>query len=311
MEVSSLKNNRMNVRKKRSAIEKKQNRLFFAYIAPWLAGFTCLTLFPMCYSLYLSFTDSAIGDAGALVGICNYVEVFFRDAKFWMAVKNTFLYVVAFVPVSMIFGIGIAMVLNQNLKGRGIFRVAFYIPSICAGVAVTLLWGWIFSPDYGLLNYLLSLLGIQGPKWLMDPNWSMFSIILINLWTQGNMIIIFLAGLQDIPQSLYESASIDGASWRQRIRNITLPLLTPTLYFNMLLGMIGAFQMFNQPYLLTRGTSGEESTYTYMLHTYNYAFRYGKTGYACALAWILLLVIFAVTFIMQKSSRRWVHYMDD
>lgn len=299
------------VRRKHSAIERKQNRLFFTYIAPWLVGFLCLTLFPMCYSLYLSFTDSAIGDAGVFTGIRNYMEIFIKDAKFWMSAKNTILYVIVFVPVSMIFGIAIAMVLNQNLKGRGIFRVAFYIPSICAGVAVTLLWGWIFSPDYGLLNYLLSLVGIKGPKWLMDPNWAMFSIILINLWTQGNMIIIFLAGLQDIPTSLYESASIDGASWLQKTRNITLPLLTPTLYFNMLLGMIGAFQMFNQPYLLTKGTSGEDATYTYMLHTYNYAFRYGKTGYACALAWVLLLTIFLMTFVVQKSSRRWVHYMDE
>lgn len=299
------------VRRKHSAIERKQNRLFFTYIAPWLVGFVCLTLFPMCYSLYLSFTDSAIGDAGVFTGVRNYMEVFGQDAKFWMSAKNTILYVIVFVPVSMIFGIAIAMVLNQNLKGRGIFRVAFYIPSICAGVAVTLLWGWIFSPDYGLLNYLLSLVGIKGPKWLMDPNWAMFSIILINLWTQGNMIIIFLAGLQDIPTSLYESAGIDGASWLQKTRNITLPLLTPTLYFNMLLGMIGAFQMFNQPYLLTKGTSGEDATYTYMLHTYNYAFRYGKTGYACALAWVLLLTIFLMTFVVQKSSRHWVHYMDE
>lgn len=298
-------------RMKSSAILRKQNRLFFTYISPWLIGFIGLTLFPMCYSLYLSFTDSAIGDAGSLIGLKNYLEVFLKDEKFWMAVKNTVIYVITFVPISMVFGIAVAMILNQNLKGRGIFRVAFYIPSICAGVAVTLLWGWIFSPDYGLLNYMLSIFGIKGPKWLLDPNWAMFSIILINLWTQGNMIIIFLAGLQDIPQSLYESASIDGASWWQKTRNITLPLLTPTLYFNMLLGMIGAFQMFNQPYLLTKGTSGEEATYTYMLHTYNFAFRYGKTGYACALAWVLLLAIFAVTFLMQKSSGHWVHYMDE
>lgn len=298
-------------KKCRSAIAKKQNLLFFTYISPWLIGFCCLTLFPMCYSLFLSFTDSAVGDAGSIIGLKNYIEIFTQDPKFLLSVKNTIVYVVCFVPISMVFGITIAMILNQDLRGRGIFRVAFYIPSICAGVAVTLLWGWIFSPDYGLLNYILSLFGIQGPKWLMDPNWAMFSIILINLWTQGNMIIIFLAGLQDIPQTLYESASIDGASWWQKTRKITLPLLTPTLYFNMLLGMISAFQMFNQPFLLTRATSGEDATYTYMLHTYNFAFRYGRTGYACALAWILLIAIFAITFVVQKSSKRWVHYMDE
>lgn len=307
-----MKNNRKEGGgRKRSAIVKRQNRLFFLYISPWLIGFLGLTLFPMCYSLYLSFTDSAIGDSGMWIGMKNYLDILSADDKFRSAIRNTVIYVCAFVPLSMIFGISIAMILNQNLKGRGIFRVAFYIPSICAGVAVTLLWGWIFSPEYGLLNYLLSLIGVQGPKWLLDPKWAMFSIVLINLWTQGNTIIIFLAGLQDIPQSLYESASIDGASWWQKTRNITLPLLTPTLYFNMLLGMIGAFQMFNQPFLLTRGTSGESATYTYMMHTYNFAFRYGRTGYACALAWILLLAIFAVTFVVQKSSKGWVHYMDE
>lgn len=297
--------------KKSSALTRRSTRQFFIYIMPWLIGFLGLTLFPMVFSLYLSFTDSAIGDSANFIGLKNYINIFTNDDKFWQSVRNTLRYAVVFVPLSTILNIAIAMVLNQKIKGRGLFRVAFYIPSVCAGVAVTLLWGWIFNPDFGILNYLLSLFGIDGPAWLVDPKWSMTAIIIVNLWTQGNTIIIYLAGLQDIPTSLYESAMIDGASWWKRTTKITIPLLTPTIYFNVLLGCIGAFQMFNEPYLLTRGLPGEETTYTYMLNAYNYAFRYGNNGYACALCWVMLVVILAFTLIYQRSSKHWVHYSSE
>lgn len=295
--------------KKTSTFAQRENRQFFLYISPWLLGFVGLTIFPMLYSLVLAFSNSTIGDISELVGFDNFIFAFTQDENFLPAIKNTALYTVMFVPASLIMGIAIAMTLNQNLRGRGFFRVAFYIPSICAGVAVTLLWGWIFNPSFGLLNYGLSIFGIQGPGWLTDPNWSMISIVIMNLWTQGNMIIIFLAGLQDIPEALIESAKIDGASFWKRTFHVTLPILSPTIFFNLILSMIGALQMFNQPFILTQG-GPTNSTYVYMLHVYNHAFRYGKLGYACALAWLLLVCILIITGLVLKSSKHWVHYSD-
>lgn len=300
--------NKKTAANRESALARRRTRSFFTYIMPWLIGFLGLTLFPMLFSLYLSFTDSSIGAASNFIGFENYINIFKIDPDFWRAVRNTLAYVGVFVPLSTIFNITIAMVLNQKLKGRGLYRVAFYIPSVCAGVAVTLLWGWIFNADYGILNSFLSWFGIEGPSWLVDPKWSMWAIVIVNLWTQGNTIIIYLAGLQDIPVSLYESAQIDGATWWQKTRKITLPLLTPTIYFNVLLCLIGASQMFNQPYLLTKGLPGEETTYTYMMHTYNNAFRFGNNGYACALSWILLVTILCFTLIYQSTSKYWVNY---
>lgn len=295
--------------KKITTFAQRENRQFFLYIAPWLIGFLGLTVFPMLYSLILAFSNSTIGDISELIGFENFIFAFTQDENFLPAIGNTLGYSLMFVPLSLIMGIAIAMILNQKLRGRGFFRVAFYIPSICAGVAVTLLWGWIFNPSFGLLNYGLSLFGIEGPGWLSDPNWSMLSIVIINLWTQGNMIVIFLAGLQDIPEHLLESAKIDGASFWKRTFHVTLPILSPTIFFNLILSLIGAFQMFNQPFILTQG-GPTNSTYVYMLHIYNYAFRYGKLGYACALAWLLLVFILVVTGIIIKSSRHWVHYSD-
>lgn len=297
---------------KRLKLHGRKNLLFFIYISPWLIGFIGLTVFPMTYSFILSFTDSTIGDISNFIGLKNYINAFTADKLFYKSISNTLYYVALYVPISLITGIATAMILNQKLRGRGFFRVAFYVPSICAGVAVTLLWGWIFSPSFGLLNYYLSFLGIQGPGWLNDPKWAMISIMIMNLWTQGNTIIIFLAGLQDIPEQLYESAKIDGASWKDRTVHITLPMLSPTLFFNLVLGLIAAFQMFNQPFILTKGTGGPvDATYVYMLNTYNSAFRYGNIGYACALAWLLLAFIFAVTMAVVKSSKFWVHYSEE
>ena len=297
---------------KKRNLQARKNRLFFLFISPWLIGFVGITVFPMIYSLLLSFSDSRIGTFTNFVGFQNFVHAFTGDRLFFTSIRNTLYYVVVFVPVSMITGIGIAMVLNQKLRGRSFYRVAFYIPSICAGVAVTILWGWIFNPSFGLLNYYLSFVGIEGPGWLSDPSWAMISIIIMNLWTQGNTIIIFLAGLQDIPEQLYESAMIDGASWWRRTMRITLPMLSPTLFFNLVLGLIAAFQMFNQPFILTGGTGGPvDSLYVYMLAVYNNAFRFGNMGYATALAWMLLVFIFAVTMLVVKSSKYWVYYSED
>lgn len=288
---------------------QRENRQFFLYISPWLIGFLGLTIFPMLYSLVLAFSNSTIGDLSQFIGFENFTAAFTKDDNYLKSIQNTLYYTAVFVPLSLLMGIGIAMILNQKLAGRGFFRVAFYVPSICAGVAVTLLWGWIFNPSFGLLNYGFSLFGIEGPGWLSDPKWAMVSIVIMNLWTQGNMIVIFLAGLQDIPEQLLESAKMDGASWWQRTLHVTLPLLTPTIFFNLILSIIGSLQMFNQPFILTEG-GPMNATYVYMLHVYNNAFRYGKLGYACALAWLMLVFILGLTAIVIKSSKFWVHYSE-
>lgn len=290
-------------------LARGDERAFLWFIAPWLVGFLLLTLFPMLYSLYLSLTNSSIGNVSTFVGLANYQAAFTTDPQFLVSVTRTLEYMLKFVPLSLVFCLSIAMMLNQKVPFKGLFRVAFYIPSICAGVAVILLWGWILNPSFGLLNLGLARLGIEGPGWLGDPKWSMSSIVLINLWSQGNMIIIFLAGLQDIPESLYESANIDGANWRQKTLHITLPTISPSIFFNLILSIIAATQMFSQVYILTSG-GPINSTYVYMLHIFNNAFKYGKMGYACALGWILLMVILIMTLLIFKSGKHWVHYAE-
>ena len=296
--------------RKTGRLQARRTRQFFLYIAPWLVGFLLVTVFPMMYSLVLSFTDSSIGKIGNFVGLKNYIHAFTGDRLFYTAIKNMVRYAAMFVPLALLFALGIAMILNQKIRGRGLFRVCFYVPSICAGVAVTLLWGWMLSPSFGLVNYYLSFLGIQGPGWLSDMKWAMFSIVLTNLWTQGNMIVIFLAGLQDIPEHLYESARIDGANWWNRFRHVTLPMLSPTLFFNLVLTLISALQMFNQVYILTEG-GPVDATYVYMLHVYNNAFRYGRMGVASTLSWLLLVFIFVVTMLVVGTSKFWVHYAEE
>lgn len=176
-----------------------------------------------------------------------------------------------------------------------------------SGIAVTMLWGWIFNPQFGLLNYVLSIAGITGPNWLSDEKWAMPAIIIMSMWTIGNSVIILLAGLQDIPEQLYESAQIDGADFFVTVTRITVPLVTPTLFFNLIMGLIGAFQVFMQAYVLTQG-GPNNATYTYMLHLYNSAFKYTEMGYASTLAWILFIIILSLTLIINRTSKYWVHY---
>ena len=219
----------MKTKKKPSKMARREARNFYIYIAPWLAGFIVLTLYPMLYSLYLSFTDMNLAGKGKIVGFENWVYAFTKDPLFFKAFGNTLKYVVMFVPSSIFLAFFIALLLSKKVKGLGFFRTAFYVPYITSGVSVTILWGWIFNRDYGIINYVLSLVGIKGPNWLGDQKIAMISIVILSLWTIGNNIIIMLAGIQDIPTSYYESAQIDGAGPIRQIFSITLPLCTPTI----------------------------------------------------------------------------------
>ena len=290
-------------------MKRREARNFYLYTAPWLIGFFVLTLYPIVYSFYLMFTDMNLTGVGKFIGLENLKYAFTDDPLFIKAFINTLKYVVMFVPSSIILAFFVALLLSKKVKGLGFFRTAFYIPYITSGVAVTILWGWIYQNDYGIINYVLSLFGIKGVNWLGDKNIAMISIVILSLWTIGNNIIIMLAGIQDIPQSYYESAQIDGAGAIRQIFSITLPLCTPTIYFNLIVTIIAAFQVFQQPLILTNG-GPLNSTYTAAIHMYNNGFLYGKMGYASMMAWSLFVVIMVITLVVISTSKYWVFYDD-
>ena len=290
-------------------MKRREARNFYLYTAPWLIGFFVLTLYPIVYSFYLMFTDMNLTGVGKFIGLENLKYAFTDDPLFIKAFINTLNYVVMFVPSSIILAFFVALLLSKKVKGLGFFRTAFYIPYITSGVAVTILWGWIYQKDYGIINYVLSLFGIKGVNWLGDKNIAMISIVILSLWTIGNNIIIMLAGIQDIPQSYYESAQIDGAGAIRQIFSITLPLCTPTIYFNLIVTIIAAFQVFQQPLILTNG-GPLNSTYTAAIHMYNNGFLYGKMGYASMMAWSLFVVIMVITLVVISTSKYWVFYDD-
>lgn len=290
-------------------MKRREARNFYLYTAPWLIGFFVLTLYPIVYSFYLMFTDMNLTGVGKFIGLENLKYAFTDDPLFIKAFINTLKYVVMFVPSSIILAFFVALLLSKKVKGLGFFRTAFYIPYITSGVAVTILWGWIYQKDYGIINYVLSLFGIKGVNWLGDKNIAMISIVILSLWTIGNNIIIMLAGIQDIPQSYYESAQIDGAGAIRQIFSITLPLCNPTIYFNLIVTIIAAFQVFQQPLILTNG-GPLNSTYTAAIHMYNNGFLYGKMGYASMMAWSLFVVIMVITLVVISTSKYWVFYDD-
>jgi len=294
---------------RRSKLEKRNARNFYIYISPWLLGFLVLTVYPMISSLYLSFTNTVLSGGSSFIGFQNFVHAFTVDTQFWISFQNTVCYVLLFVPLSLIISFFLGWLLSQKIRGLRWFRTIFYIPYITAGVAITILWGWIFNGNYGLINYLLSVLGIRGPDWLGDKNLALICIVVMSLWSIGNNVVIMLAGIQDIPVSYYESAQIDGASTFRQIRSITLPLSTPTIYFNLIIGVIFSFQLFNQPYILTQG-GPVDATRTVSMVIFQNAFQFSRMGYASSVAWTLFVVIMAFTLLIQLSSRKWVFYDD-
>jgi len=282
---------------------------FYAFIAPWLVGFLVLTVYPMLESFRLSLTDTGFSGSGGYIGFTNFITAFTADTRYWISFRNTLVYVLMFVPLNLILSFFLGWLLSRKIRCLGFFRSVFYIPYLTAGVAVTIMWGWLFNGSYGLINYALSMFGISGPNWLGDKNTALMCIVLMNLWSIGNNILIMLSGIQDIPQSYYESAEIDGASTFRQIFSITIPLSTPTIFFNLVIGVINALQLFNQPYILTDG-GPVDSTRTMSMLVFQNAFEYGKMGYASAVAWTLFVAIMAITLIIQSTSRKWVFYGD-
>jgi multiple sugar transport system permease protein len=262
---------------------------------------------PILASLYLSFNDYAIIAPAEWVGLANFRRMFTGDNLFWKSLWNTAYYVFAGVPLRIVFAFTLATLLNTGIRARLFYRVAYYMPSIIPGVASAVLWIILLNPRLGLINLVLSLLGIDGPNWLGSPDWSKPALIMMSLWGVGGSMVIYLAGLQGIPDSLYEAADIDGASQWRKFWSVTIPLMTPTILYNLILQIIGSFQVFGSAFIMTRG-GPLNSTLFYMLHLYNFAFQYFRMGYASALAWVLFLIIICFTLITLRSSQAWVFY---
>jgi multiple sugar transport system permease protein len=281
----------------------------YLFLAPWLIGFFGLTLGPALASLYLSFTDFDLLGSPKWVGAANYVRIATSDAKFVSAMHVTFLYVALAVPLKLAFALMVAMVLNKGIRGLPLYRAMFYLPSLIgASVAIAVLWRQLFAGD-GLLNQFLLLFGIRGPSWISDPDTSLYTLVALSVWQFGSPMIIFLAGLRQIPKDVFEAAEIDGASRNQQFWRITLPMLTPVIFFNGVVQTIDAFKAFTPAFIISGGTGGPiDSTLFYTLYLYQEAFAYFRMGYAAALAWILVVIIAAFTALAFLSSRYWVHY---
>ena len=281
----------------------------YTFIVPWVLGFLIFTLGPMVASLYFSMTEYNMLRPPRWSGLMNYRRMFFDDPLFWKSVLVTIRYVVMRVPIGVIAALCGAIILNQHVQGRVIFRALFFIPSITPGVVAILVWGYLLNPRYGPVNTMLGRIGIEGPGWLSDPKWAVPSLAMLGLWGSigGQQAIIFLSALQDIPRSYYEAAEVDGANWFRLQWHITLPMLTPAIFFAIVMSIIGTFQAFTAAYVGTRGGPAY-ATYFYVLHLYEKAFRHFEMGYASALAWFLAFVLLVLTLIQTKWSARWVYY---
>ena len=281
----------------------------YLFLSPWLIGFVGLTLGPALVSLYLSFTDFDLLSNPRWIGAANYARIATSDAKFVAAMHVTFVYVALAVPLKLIFALMVAVILNKGISGLPLYRALFYLPSLIgASVAVAVLWRQLFAGD-GLLNQALAPFGIRGPSWISDPDTSLYTLVALSIRQFGSPMIIFLAGLRQIPKDIYEAAQIDGANPRQQFWKITLPLLTPVIFFNGVVQTIDAFKAFTPAFIISGGTGGPiDSTLFYTLYLYQEAFAHFRMGYAAALAWVLVVIIAAFTALAFLSSRYWVHY---
>jgi multiple sugar transport system permease protein len=291
-----------------TALERRKVRLGLLFCAPWLIGLSVFLIYPLLAALYYSLCDYSVLLPPVFVGFDNYVELF-QDRLFWKSLWNTTFFALGSVGLSVVMALTLAILLNSKVKGLSFYRTAFFLPSLMPLVAGSILWFIMYKGEGGIINTLLHQIGIEGPAWLADPNWSKPAIIFMSAWGAGNAMVIFLAGLQDVPVSLYEAAIIDGASWLQRLFNVTLPMISPVIYFNVVMGIIGGFQAFAQALIMTDATGApEQSTLFYVLQLYNVGFQDLRMGYASAMAWVLFIIILGLTFVATQLSKRWVTY---
>ncbi len=288
--------------------ERRRLRIGLLFASPWIIGFLGFTLYPIIASFYYSLhVFTTFDQPMQWVGFANYWELLGQDNLFWGSLYNTVYMVVFGVPFHVVLAVTLALFLNLNLRGVAIYRTIYYLPTIVPVVATSVLWLWIFNPEYGLINAALSVVGIRGPGWLTDPALAKPALILMGGWTIGGTVVIFLAGLQDISKQLYEAAMIDGAGAWQRVLYVTLPMLSPVIFFNVIIAVIGGFQIFTEAFIMTSG-GPLDSTLFYALYLYRNAFQFFKMPYASAMAWILFLVVVTATLLIFRTSVRLVYY---
>lgn len=295
--------------KKKIGHERRKLFLGLAFISPWMIGFLAFTLYPLLASLYYSFTNYSLFGSPKWIGLENYINLF-SDPKFYKSLGNTLIFSVIVVPASIVLALGLAILLNNKLRGNSIYRTLIFMPSVVPAVASAVVWIWILSPQWGLLNGALRLIHLQGPPWLSSPDWAKPALLIITLWMIGSDMVLYLAGLQEIPLDYYEAAELDGATAWQKTIYIVVPLLTPIMFFHLINAFIWSFQYFSIPYIISVQGSGQpaNSLLFYPLYLYQNAFRYLKMGYASAMAWLLFLLVMVCTIIILRSSKSWVNY---
>lgn len=294
-------------------IRRADQFTFWLFAGPALAGFVAFSLWPMLYSLWLSFCQYEVIAPPRFIGLRNYIHLFYYDAAFWPSVKVTLMFTLVQVPLSIIAALAFALLLNQPVRARGFWRAIYFLPSILPQAAYAVIFGYIFQGDGGLLNRLLALVGIEGQPWTMSSDWALPVLIAMSLWSFGYPMVIFLAGLQNVPRELHEAAHIDGAGTWARFRHITLPLLSPVMFFNLIMGVIAALKVFDLAYAFSVTQNmppggPARATLFYGLNLYQQAFGFFHMGLASAMAWLLFLFVMVVTVINFRFSRRWVHY---
>lgn len=298
-------------RRKHPGLTSRQREEIIAYllISPWIIGFLMFTLGPMVASLGLSFFETNLFSS-RFVGLKNYATLISLDetkSLFWKSLYNTAYYAVLSIPLTIGAGFLIALLLNQNIRGQSAYRVLYYLPAVIPNVAASMIWLYLFQPEFGIVNWLLSLFHIEGIRWLLDPKTAKLVLVIMSVWGAGGNMLVFLAGLQGIPTELYEAATIDGAGRWRRFTHVTLPMISPTLFFVLVTSIISSFQVFSNAYVMTGGGPAN-STLMYVLHLYLVAFRQYRMGYASALAWVFFVILLLFTLLVFKSSRAWVYY---
>lgn len=294
-------------------LRKQENIMGYLFASPWLSGLILLGFFPIVMSLFISFTNYDMISNPRFIGFENYRILFTNDSLFWKSLGNTVYHVAIAVPLGIVAGLSLAFLLNNKIKGMSVYRTMFYLPNVVSVVAMALLWLWLYQPNFGLINQLLrpvyDFFRMEPITWYLDPKLSKLTLILMGLWTSGGSMVIYLAQMQDIPTSLYESAEIDGAGWLQKTIHITLPLMTPSIFFNFIMGIIGSFQVFTLAYIMTNG-GPSRSTYYYAYYLFDKMIADNAMGMASAMAWILLVIVLILTILALRLNK-YVFYLGD
>ncbi len=292
-----------------SPLRRQEARAGLLFILPWLMFLIVFAAYPVLGTFYLAFTEYSILEPPKWVGLQNFRTMFTEDPAFWTAVRNSTYYAVLSVPLRLLLALALAMLMNMGVRGIAVYRVVFYLPALVPPIAATIIFILMFTPNAGPINVMIEAVGLSAPNWLSDPRWSKPALIILSLWPLGVETLVFLAGLKEIPQDYLDAAALDGAGSWQRFKSITLPILSPVVLFNLVIGVIYSFQVFGQA-LVIGGTTGSplESTLMYVVHIYSNAFRYFSMGYAAALSVVLFLAVVLMTLLVFSTAKRWVHY---